>query len=338
MSTPRYCPWYGVRVAWFKKAASAVNTHYDVATEFTVALAPSIRRVRKLDERGTPANGVITGVHFSLNNETTRKEFAVSVLDGSGSRRFGVRTQPGEAHRLRLGVPVVAKLDGDRGILDWDAMASAWGLEGQFLSQESLRKPPADGVVDTALDARVQRHLKKWLPTQATIVSLHRCTMMGMPTQNWDIEIRLPDGRTAVSKRDEVPSYAQWDAAPGAVLPAVVDPDDPGRASIDWPAFALAQFDAVGFDDDPPPGSIAAEIEGGRDGTRDAPSVMGANVAAPSRDPSAPVTLDSTMRSWIDARRGGHMSQKDFDKALDDWCAAGMCTAAQVEAARAETP
>ena len=95
-----------------------------------MALAPSIRRVRKLEERGTPANGVITGIHFSLNNETTRKEFTVSVLGASGWQRFGVRTQPTEAHRLRLGVPVVAKVDGDRGILDWDAMAAAWGLEG----------------------------------------------------------------------------------------------------------------------------------------------------------------------------------------------------------------
>jgi hypothetical protein len=321
-------------MAWFRKAASAVDSHYDVATELTVALSPSIRRVRRLEEQGTPANGVITGIHFSVNSETTRKEFAVSVLDGSGPKRFGVRTQPTEAHRLRLGVPVVARLDGDRGILDWDAMARAWGLEGQFLSQESMRKPPADGLVDTALDARVQRRLKKWLPTQATIVSLRRCTMLGMPTLNWDVELRLPDGRTAVSTRDEVPSYAQWDAAPGAVVPAVTDPKDPGRASIDWPAFALARFDTVGFDDEPPPDSIAAEVEGAR-GASGGPAVMGVNVIAPAADPSAPVVLDGTMRAWIDARKGGHMTQKDFDKALDDWRAAGMCTAAQVEAARA---
>jgi hypothetical protein len=132
-----------------------------------------------------------------------------------------------------------------------------------------------------------------------------------------------------------VPSYAQWDAAPGAVVPAVIDPKDPGRASIDWPAFALAQFEAVGFDDDPPPGSIAVDVEGAS-GTRDAPTVMGANTLAPAGDRSAPVALDSTMRAWVDARNGGHMKHKDFDKALDDWSAAGMCTAAQVEAARAE--
>jgi hypothetical protein len=66
-----------------------------------------------------------------------------------------------------------------------------------------------------------------------------------MPRLNWDVELRLPDGRSAMSTRDEVPSYAQWDAAPAAVVPEVLDPKDSGRASIDWPAFALAQFDAV---------------------------------------------------------------------------------------------
>ena len=322
-------------MALFRKAASAVNTHYDVATELTVALSPSIRRVRKLEQQGTPANGVITGIRFSLNNETTRKEFAVSVLDGSGLR-VGVRTQPGVAHRLRLGLPVVVKVDGDRGILDWAAMAQAWGLDGDFLSQESIRKPPQDGIVDTALDARVQSHLRKWTPTPATIVSLRQCTVMGMPTANWDIELKLADGRTAVSKRDAVPSYAQWDAAPGAAVSAVIDPKDPARANIDWPAFALAKFDAVGFDDDPPAGSIAADLEGLGTGAGERRSAISANVARPAADPSAPVVLDGTMRSWVDARKDGHMSQEDFDEALADWHEAGMCTPAQVALARAQ--
>lgn len=321
-------------VAWFKKAASAVNTHYDVETELIVALLPSIRRVRKLEERGTPANGVITGIRFSLNDTTTRKEFAVSVL-GDEPRRFGIRTQPTVSHRLRLGMPVVAKFDGKRGILDWEAMAQAWGLDGEFLSQESMRKPPDDGIVDKALDARVQRRLKKWTRTQATIVSLERRTLMGLQTVNWDIELALPDGSTALSKSDEVPSYAQWDAAPGAVVPAVVDPKGGGNAAIDWPAFAVSCFDDVGFDDDPPEGSIAAEIETARS-TSDAPSAMSTTPAAPAHDPSAPVELDATIRAWVDARTAGHMSQKDFDGALDDWLAAGMCTAAQVAKARSE--
>jgi hypothetical protein len=316
----------------FKRAAEAVNTQYDVATTLAVALDPANRRVSKLAARGTPANGVITGIRFTVNESTTRKEFAVSVPRHGSVLRFGIRTQPAEAHRLRLGVPVVAKVDGDRGVLDWEAMRAAWDLGDQFLSQESIRRPPDDGVVDTALDARVQSHLKKWTPVQATITSLERRTVMGMPSQNWDIQLRLADGSTALSKSDEVPSYAQWFAAPGVAVAAVVDPKDPSKASIDWPAVALAQFADVGFDDDPPPGSIAAEIENSRGAG--AASAMSAG-APPPTAPGAPVSLDATMQSWVDAVRAGYMSKKDLDGALADWAEAGMCTPAQAEAARA---
>jgi hypothetical protein len=320
-------------MALFRRAASAIN-RADPVSSAVIALSPSIRRVDRLIERGTPANGVITGIRFSLNDSTVRKEFAVSVQTPDGWQRIGVRTQPtAAAHRLRLGVPVVVKLDGDRGALDWDAMAEAWGLDGASLSQDSLRRPPDDGVVDTALDARVQRHLAKWTRTEATVVSLTRRTVLGIPSQNWDIVLRLPDGGTAVSKGDEVPSYAQWDAAPEIAVPAVIDPKDPSRASIDWPAFAVQRFDLVGFDDVPPAGSIAAEIEA--TGATGRGSVMSAQAQpAPPQDGS-PVTLDRTLQSWVDAVRGGHMKRKEFDQSLSDWQTAGMCTSEQADAARA---
>lgn len=319
----------------FKKALSALNhTDYDVAEQLLVRFSPSIRRVDKLEQRGTPANGVLTGIKFSLNDSTTRKEYAIAVLQGDDWHRIGVRTAPNEGHRLRLGVPVVVKLDGDRGILDWEAMRAAWGLEGQFLSQESLRSAPDDGIVDTAVDMTVKRHLVKWTPTPATIVSHTRRSVMGMLTLNWDVELRLPDGGTAVSKRDEVPSYAQWYAAPGAVVPAVVNPKDASQASIDWAAFAVAQFDEAGFDDDPPAGSIAAEVET----TRGAAATQTMSVTAGPQSgvvSDGPPLLDSTMQSWVDAFRGGYMKRKVFDKTIADWQAAGMCTPAQADAARA---
>jgi len=317
-------------MGWLKRAASAING-VDPAADLTIALSPSIRRVRRLEERGTSANGVITGIRFTLQGETTRKEFAVTVLEGP-TRRFGVRTQPVLAHRLRLGVPVVARLEGDRGILDWDAMAVAWGLGDAVLAQDSIRKVPDEGIVDTSLDARVQKRLKKWSPTEATIVVLRRRSVLGMPTGNWDIDLQLPDGQRAVSSRDAVPSYAQWYAVPGAVVPAVVDPGDRSRASIDWPAFALAHFDTVGFDDAPPPGSIAAEIEG----AALAPPVSAmttAGAVAPPEDPGAPVTLDATLQSWVDACRSGAMRLQEVERAVADWRAAGMCNDLQAAAA-----
>jgi hypothetical protein len=309
----------------FRRVAAALDTA-DPATDLTVALSPSVRRVQKLEARGTPANGVITGVKFTLNDDTTRKDYAVTVL-GSGTR-FGIRAHPRDAHRLRLGLPVVVRADGGRAVFDWAAMAAAWELDEAFVGQDALRKPPDDGISDSALDARVQRHLRKWSPVSATILSVTRTTMFGLQTLNFDVELELADGSRALSKRDEVPSYAQWWAAPGATVPAVVDPDDATKANVDWPAFALSRRDEVGFDDDPIDGSIAALLEHPSDA---APAVTTPPAAT---DPSVPVTLDMSMQSWVGARRGGQMSERDFERALADWKEAGMCTDAQIEAAR----
>ena len=322
----------------FRRAASALNRlETDPAYKVIETLSPSIRRVKKLEDQGTSANGVVSGIKFSLNDSTTRKEFAISVREGGGWRRIGVRTQPNEAHRLRLGVPVVVKLEGDRGIIDWDSMARAWGLEGAILTQESMRTPPDDGIVDLALDARVQNHLKKWRRETATVVSVTRRSVFGMATLNWDVVVRLADGTESLSKGDEVPSYAQWHTAPGAIVPVVVNPKDTTRASIDWPEFARGQADSAGFDDDPPDGSIAAEIEASRN--TGATQAMGAGM--PQSSPVAPpasdrqVTFDRTLTGWIEAARGGYMKPKEFEQALADWQAAGMCTAEHAEAARA---
>ncbi len=318
-------------MGFLRRAASKVNS-LDVSTDLTIALSPSIRRVRKLEAKGATANGVVTGIRFSLNDDTTRKEYAITVPTGPDAGRYGIRTQSAHGHRLRLGVPVVLKVEGGRGVIDWPTMADAWGLDDGFVAQDSLRKPPDDGIVDTALDARVQRHLRKWTPTQATIISLTRRTVLGMATLNWDIELELADGSRALSKSDEIPTYAYWYAVAGAVIPAVVNPSEPSRASIDWPAFAQAQFDQVGFDDEPPAGSISADVE---QGVGMGQSVMSVAKPPPApTDPTAPVALDATMRSWIDLVRAGHMSVSDFEDAISDWQEAGMCTAAQVAAAR----
>lgn len=318
-------------MGFFRRAASAVN-QADPTTAAVVAFSPSIRRVDRLLALGVQANGVITGIRFSLNDGTVRKEYAISVQTPSGWQRIGVRLQPVESHRLRLGMSVVVKLDGNRGVLDWQAMATAWGLGDGPLSQESLRRPPEDGVVDTALDARVQRRLRKWSPAAATIESLSRRSSFGVPTQNWDVTLRLGDGSVAVSGGDEVPSYAQWAAAPGVGVPVVVDPSDPSRACIDWPAFVIAGADTADFDGDPPAGSIAAEIEAARLGG--ATAAMSTPPPPVADAPAGPATLDPTMQGWVDAVRSGHMNRKAFDQALADWQSAGMCTAAQAAAAQ----
>lgn len=258
-------------MGWFRRAAETLNTA-DPLLDAQLALTPSIRRVARLEAQGTPANGVITGIRFSLNDDTTRCEYAVTTAGPSGFgagttpadlTRFGVRTQPTQGgHRLRLGVPVVVKVDGKRGILDWEAMRAAWGLQGVVLNQEAMKSPPDNGVVDTAVDWRFDKRLKKGERARATITALGRRSAMGMATLNWDADLRLADGRVTQAGGQEVPAYAQWFAAVGVEVPIALDPKDPSKAAVDWAAAALENIGDVGFDDDPPAGSIAAQVEG----------------------------------------------------------------------------
>jgi hypothetical protein len=84
-----------------------------------------------------------------------------------------------------------------------------------------------------------------------------------MPSENWTIVLTTPDGTRTTVTKDEVPAYARWFVAPGAVVPAVIDPKDPGRAQINWPALAERAAVAGGaWQEEPPAGSIAASVLG----------------------------------------------------------------------------
>jgi len=210
----------------------------------------------RLAEGGTRTNGRIVGIKRDLDDGTDRQTFAVEV-DG---RRHAIQARVPALGRLRLGLPVMVRVDGGKdAVFDWAAMAAAWGIDPGAPNQKSRRRAPADGIEDSALDGRVQRRLKKWTPGTAEVTAVERCTAFGMPTENWDVHLRLADGTSTISAKDHVPFYAHWYAVPGASVPVAIDPGDPGQAVVDWVAVALAaQTQPAAFDDAPPPGSIAA--------------------------------------------------------------------------------
>lgn len=249
-------------MGWFRKSARGGDEGHDgAAPAIGVVTVLSAGRATALDAHGTPANAVITGIELSSDTESVRHEFAITAAGPDGAMvRWGIRVVSMSTHRLRLGLPVVVRVEDGDGVLDWPAMTAAWGGGDPFFSQRPIRRPPADGVDDSSRDHRVQRRLAKWPRHQATIVGMDRRQMMGMATENWDIALSLGDGRVAISEADRVPVYAQWDAAPGAVVPIAIDPDDPRRAVVDWPAFAVARSATVAFDDVPAAGGIAAAL------------------------------------------------------------------------------
>ncbi|MEY2512834.1 MAG: hypothetical protein QOJ89_192, partial [bacterium] len=78
---------------------------------------------------------------------------------------------------------------------------------------------------------------------EAEVISSEPVEVMGPPTQNRRLELRVEDQagpRTVLLKRESVPPYANALAVTGARLPVAIDPKRPDRVTIDWPAAAEA--------------------------------------------------------------------------------------------------
>jgi hypothetical protein len=299
----------------------------------------SLARADDLAAQGEVVYGTIVGIRRKLEDSTERHFYAVDVPFADGTRRFGIEVMGKVRSRLRLGLPVIVRTDGDKAVFDLAAMCAAWGIAASDGSQRAERSAPDPGIKDTALDMRVERHLNTWTRANATITGLERRTVLGVLTDNWDVHLQLADGVACTSPKDAVPHYAMWFAAPGTAVQAVVDPQQPERAAIDWPELAQrwASVPAV-FEHAPTSGSVAAEFEAPP--LPPAPMSFGGVqpvVPGSGATPEAPfhtAATNATIQGWIDTVKQGHMKLKNFHSALDDWEAAGMCTHAEAEAAR----
>jgi hypothetical protein len=297
----------------------------------------SLGKADDLVARGATAYGTIVGIRRKLEDSTERHFYAVDVPVDGATKRFGVEVIGPVRSRLRLGLPVIVRTDGDHAVFDLPSMCAAWRIRGGDGSQRSARKVPDEGIKDTALDLRVERHLANWTRTTGTITVIERRQVLGMLTQNWDVHVQLADGSTTVSSKDAIPEYAMWFAAPGTQVSVAVDPKDPSRAAIDWPELA-SRWGTVSsvFEQAPPPGSAAADVEAPVEPTTSM-SFGGGAAAGPTPVAGAPfhtATTTATIQEWIDTVKAGHMKPKAFHAATNDWESAGMCTHEEAEAAR----
>lgn len=283
-------------MGFLDKVIGAVNKVGTPIDSLTDTIGPSI--YRKGDEvaaEGAQAEGRIVGIERKFEGDTDTELFALAI----GDHVVGARIRTGRMERLRLGMPVLLRVADGMGVLDWPAMCARWGVEAEDPAQRPLRSAPEPGVKDTALAMGVKSHLKKWTPARATIVHMERRTILGgVTTQNWYVELELPDGSRTKTGGDVVPFYAGWLAVPGVEVPIVVDPKEPAKASVDWPAAANEAVDrAGGLDDPPPPGSVAELIEQQR-GT-DAVSALSASAApAATADADLAPIEGVTLETW----------------------------------------
>ena len=241
----------------FKKILGGAEKVYDAkeTLEFQVFHDRRFDRAEKLAAAGDPNTAVVTGIKRRYNDTFTETDIRLEW--------FAPEPQVGGIHYgadiplvIRLGSTLAVKTDGDSVVVDAAAMAGVPGAPKD--AGRRSRKAPDQGVDDKALDMSVLSRLGKWTPQEATVESLERVTVMGMPAENWHITVACADGTRALVKKDYVPPYVRWYVAPGAVVPVVVDPKDPTRAQVNWPLLAERAAVAGGtWQDDPPPGSLA---------------------------------------------------------------------------------
>lgn len=184
-------------------------------------------RGKKLLEEGERVQGRIVGIE--VKNHDTEDRKVTLALQPTGGTVVGTRVIVEHEERMRLGLSVPLRVDGRRrnAVLDWPSTL-----------QRGVRRPPAPGVEDTSLDWTVKRRLKKGTPARGTITALERRRLMGMDTQNWDVDIELPDGSVTRDPGQVIPFYAVFLAVPGTEVPLALDAKDPSKASVDWAAAA----------------------------------------------------------------------------------------------------
>ena len=278
----------------------AVNRAGTPIDSLTDTVGPSrYKKGQDLESAGRPVAGRIAGIERKLDGGEDTELFALEFTGPDGPVLAGTRIRTRGMERLRLGMPVLLRVDDDgHAVLDWQAMCARWGIGFAEPAQRPLRSVPDPGVRDSALDGRVKRHLEKWTAARARIVAFERRTMFGgVATQNWDLDLQLADGTTTRAGGQLVPFYASWLVAPGVDVPIVFDPDDPGRASVNWPAAANEAADrAGGLDDAPPAGSIAAAIE--RDRSAPPQTVMSTTGPPTAMDPEVAPIEGVSLETW----------------------------------------
>lgn len=202
------------------------------------------KKLQRLAEEGELVPATIYAIRVVHKADTADEwYYGLDLITRGGPLRASVRQQliP-EPWRAPLGARVRARhLDG-RVAIDWPATLDEAGVEHQatLIAGKTLKKPLEPGIDDNDIN---KRRLRDGTPAEAEIVASEPVVVMGMPTENRRLELRIDDGsgpRTVILKRELIPPYADLLARVGGRLPVAVDQKRPDRITIDWKTAAEA--------------------------------------------------------------------------------------------------
>jgi len=197
------------------------------------------KALERLHERGELVSATIYAIRVVTKSDSADEwTYGLDLVTSGGPLRVAVRQRliP-DPWRAPLGARVLARHHDGEAAIDWPATLDEAGVPHQatVLAIKTLKKPIPPGIDDNSIN---RKRLRDGVCSEAQVVSSRPVELMGMPTENRRIELRVGD-RTFVLKRERVPSYAQALAVAGAMLPVALDPKRPERVTIDWPAAAM---------------------------------------------------------------------------------------------------
>jgi hypothetical protein len=140
---------------------------------------------------------------------------------------------------LKLGAQIKARHLAGRVAIDWAATAAnnpraSLDPDAGNLPGKTLKKSLEPGIEDNRFDSKL---LKNGARAKAEVTGYEQFMMMGMPTQNWNINLAVEDGpapRQVLVKKALVPSYGAYLLAAGAEVDVAVDASKRERVAIDW--------------------------------------------------------------------------------------------------------
>ena len=218
-------------------------------------------KLERLHEEGELVPATIYAIRVvSKGDAADEYSYGLDLATSAGPLRAAVRQQLiADPWRAPLGGRVLARHRAGAVAIDWPATLDAAGVPQQagLIAIKTLKTPLPPGVDDERI---ARRRLRDAIRADAQILSSEPVEVMGMPTENRRLQLRVDDDagpRTVLLERELVPPYANALAVAGARVPVAIDPKRPGRVTIDWPSAAEAAAASLSGGTPPTGGSTA---------------------------------------------------------------------------------